>query len=72
MIQLRVIFEPHSQSEIEYFPETVYTCKECGVLLPFYSIPPKQCRSCNAKVPNLRGLKYNPEAKKNYYLTGNF
>ena len=70
MIQIRIIIEPKHKLGIDYFPETIYACSRCGELHYFYSIPPSQCKRCKKSVPDLRGLKYNPKAKKEYYMTG--
>lgn len=70
MIQLRVLLGYPFKTNIEYFPETVYSCQRCGIISTFYSIPPKKCTGCNIVLPNLRELKEDVGARKNYHLYG--
>lgn len=70
MIQLRVLFEDDARNiGIDYFPETMYVCQECGEVSTFFSISPKKCRKCKLLLPDLRQLKVSLQSRKNYYLS---
>ena len=68
MIHLRIIIEPEISPGLRYFPETVYTCPKCGKIGFFYSISPTYCKECKEAIPDLRALKNNLSARKQYYI----
>ena len=68
MIRLRIITGTEISPEIRYFPETTYTCPKCGAIGFFYSISPTYCKDCKEAIPNLRKLKEDLTARKQYHV----
>lgn len=68
MIHLRIIIEPEISPGLRFFPETVYICPKCEAIGFFYSISPTRCKECNEPIPDLRKLKEDLNARKQYHM----